>query len=168
MVMVFTGSRYEKIQKVYSIWICPSSPTSRRNGVCRYHTVENAVIGESYIKEEAYGKADVIVLNLLNILFSESVMPEEKKRVLSEKYNIAMTTEIETEVQNMCNLSTVIERKGIAEGRSEGFGIGRFETTAMYYRKGRITAEEAASDLDMTVEEFREKVSQLKVKEESR
>ncbi len=75
-------------------------------------------------------------------------MPEEKKKVLSEKYNIAMTTEIETEIQNMCNLSTVIERKGIVagrvEGRSEGFDIGRFETTTMYYRKGRITAEEAA------------------------
>lgn len=64
--MVFTGSHYEKIQKVYSIWICPSTPSSRRNGMYRYHTVENAVIGESYIKEETYDKAEVIVLNLGN------------------------------------------------------------------------------------------------------
>ncbi len=163
---VFTGNHYEKIQKVYSIWICPSTPEVRRNGMYRYHTVEDAVIGESYVKEEAYDKAEVIVLNLgdaedeveydilnlLNTLFSSSVMPEEKKKVLSEKYNIAMTTESDVEVENMCNLGDAIERKGITEGK--------FETTVMYYRKGRITAEEAAFDLNMPLSEFLEKIKE--------
>lgn len=178
---VFTGNHYEKIQKVYSIWICPSTPANRRNGMYRYHTVEDAVIGQSHVKEDAYDKAEVIILNLgdaesevecdilnlLNTLFSESVRPEEKKKVLSEKYNIAMTTEFETEVQSMCNLSTAIERRGIATGRSEGRSEGRLETTVMYFRKGRITLDEAASDLNMTPEEFKAEVSQLEGKKES-
>ncbi len=175
---VFTGNHYEKIQKVYSIWICPSTPEVRRNGMYRYHTVEDAVIGESYVKEEAYDKAEVIVLNLgdaeievecdilnlLNTLFSSSVMPDEKKKVLSEKYNIAMTTESDVEVENMCNLGDAIERKGISFGwklgKEEGLGLGTFDTTVKYYRKGRITAEEAAFDLNMPLSEFLEKIKE--------
>ncbi len=176
---VFTGSHYEKIQKVYSIWICPSTAEARRNGMYRYHTIETPVIGKPYVKEESYDKSEVIILNLgsagdavecdiinlLNVYFSDSVGSDEKKKILREKYNIAMTKEMDEEVQNMCNLSSAIERKGIAEGiakgiakgRSEGVDIGKFETTAMYYRKGRISAEEAACDLKMTLEEFKEK-----------
>ena len=75
---------------------------------------------------------------MLNTLFSPTVLPDEKKRILSEKYNIAMTTELESEVQRMCNLGTAIESKardegrvegraeGRAEGRNEGGGCGRF------------------------------------------
>ena len=63
-------------------------------------------------------------LKLLNTLFSPTVLPDEKKRILSEKYNIAMTVELESEVQRMCNLGTAIESKardeGPAEGRNEG------------------------------------------------
>ena len=63
----------------------------------------------------------------LNTLFSPSVLPDEKKNVLSKKYNIAMTAELESEVQRMCNLSTAIEnqgiKKGLAEGRAEGVDL---------------------------------------------
>ena len=100
---VFSGKHYEKIRKVYSIWICPSTAESRKNSMLRYHTVEEAIVGTSYVKEKAYDLEEVIVLNLgeaesdaecdilnmLNTLFSSTVCPEEKKRVLSEKYNIA-------------------------------------------------------------------------------
>ena len=40
-------------------------------------------------------------LKLLNTLFSPTVLPDEKKRILSKKYNIAMTVELESEVQRM-------------------------------------------------------------------
>ncbi len=176
---VFSGNHYEKIEKVYSIWICPSTSESRKNSMFRYHIVEEPVVGISYVKEKAYDLEEVIVLNLgeaeidsecdilnlLNTLFSSTVCPEKKKRVLSEKYNITMTKEMDEEVQNMCNLGEAIERKGraegiaegIAEGRAEGKIEGRFETTLLYYKKGRITAEEAAYDLGMPLSEFLEK-----------
>lgn len=46
-----------------------------------------------------------------------------KKNVLSEKYNIAMTAELESEVQRMCNLSTAIENQGIKKGHAEGVDL---------------------------------------------
>ena len=65
---------------------------------------------------EAEDKTDCSILELLNMLFSPTVLPVEKKKILNEKYKIAMTAELESEVQRMCNLSTAIEKKGRAEG----------------------------------------------------
>lgn len=42
---------------------------------------------------------------------------------MHEDFNISMTEELESEVTDLCNLSTAIENKGRAEGRSEGFGL---------------------------------------------
>ena len=134
---VFIGEHYEKIQKVYSIWICPSTPECRKNQMTRYHMTKDQVIGNTYVKEQAYdlmeiiilslgepeNDADCSILNLLNTLFSPSVLPDEKKNVLSKKYNIAMTAELESEVQRMCNLSTAIENQGIKKGRVEGVDL---------------------------------------------
>lgn len=53
----------------------------------------------------------------------------------------------------MCNLSEAIWRKGFAKG----FNDSMFKTTVKVYKKGRITAVEAASDLGMTVDEFLKK-----------
>ena len=43
----------------------------------------------------------------------------------------------------------------------EGIDIGDLRTTVKYYKKGKITLEEAAEDLNMTVEEFKEKMTQI-------
>lgn len=43
----------------------------------------------------------------------------------------------------------------------EGIDIGDLRTTVKYYKKGKITLKEAAEDLNMTVEEFKEKMNQI-------
>ena len=43
----------------------------------------------------------------------------------------------------------------------EGIDIVDLRTTVKYYKKGKITLEEAAEDLNMTVEEFKEKMNQI-------
>ena len=65
--------------------------------------------------------------------------------------------DFESEVQRMCNLSYVIENKA----RDEGIEFGELKTMVKYYRKGKLTIEEAAEDLNITVEEFTEKVNQF-------
>ena len=49
----------------------------------------------------------------------------------------------------------------INESILEGIDIGDIRTTVKYYKKGKITLEEAAEDLNMTVEEFKEKMNQI-------
>lgn len=163
---VFIGEHYEKIQKVYLIWICPSTPECRKNQMTRYHMTKDQVIGNTYVKEEAYdlmeiiilslgepeNDADCSILNLLNTLFSPSVLPDEKKSVLSEKYNIAMTAELESEVQRMCNLSTAIEnqgiKKGLEEGRAEGVDLMAKLIKILLAEKKYSDVEKASDDAE--------------------
>ena len=43
----FTGSNYDKIKKVYSIWICMNPPKKRENTITRYRLVEEHLVGEA-------------------------------------------------------------------------------------------------------------------------
>ena len=167
---VFIGEHYEKIQKVYSIWICPSTPECRKNQMTRYHMTKDQVIGNTYVKEQAYdlmeiiilslgepeNDADCSILNLLNTLFSPSVLPDEKKNVLSKKYNIAMTAELESEVQRMCNLSTAIENQGINKGRAEGVDLMAKLVKILLAEKRYSDAEKASDDAEYRDQLLRE------------
>ena len=131
---VFTDEHYEKLEKVYSIWICPDPAKKRKNGIFKYHTVEDIIYGESYTKEKNYDLMEVVVLNLgdadkssdleildlLNVLFSATITPEEKKQRLNDEFEIAMTVEFESEVQEMCNLSEALVELGIEQGKELG------------------------------------------------
>lgn len=141
----------------------------------RYHMTKDQVIGNTYVKEEAYdlmeiiilslgepeNDADCSILNLLNTLFSPSVLLDEKKSVLSEKYNIAMTAELESEVHRMCNLSTAIENQGIKKGLEEGRAEGRVEGVDLMAKLVKILlAEKKYSDVEKASDdaEYRDKL----------
>lgn len=149
---VFTDEHYEKLQKVYSIWICPDPAKKRKNGIFKYRTVEESLFGTSQVKQENYDLMEVVILNLgdayrennleilnlLNILFSASTSVEEKKRRLNDEFHIAMTAELESEVQGMCNLSDSLIDQGVQQGIQQGedllasliqklFSLGRTE-----------------------------------------
>ena len=131
---VFTGEHYEKLQKVYSIWICPDPAKKRRNGIFRYYTVQDTVLGKPYESPDSYDLMEVVIVNLgdadkesdleildlLNTLFSLSISPETKKARLQDDFGIAMTEEFESEVQDMCNLGKALVEQGIEQGVEQG------------------------------------------------
>ena len=131
---VFTDEHYEKIQKAYSIWICPDPAKKRKNGIFKYHTIEDTILGKSYTDSQSYDLMEVVIVNLgdtdkeseleildlLNVLFSTSATPEEKKKRLHEDFDIAMTEEFESEVRDMCNLSRALVDQGIEQGMKQG------------------------------------------------
>ena len=126
---VFTGEHYEKLQKVYSIWICPDPAKKRRNGIFRYRTVQDTVLGKPYESPDSYDLMEVVIVNLgdadkesdleildlLNTLFSLSISPETKKARLQDDFGIAMTEEFESEVQDMCNLGKALVEQGVEQ-----------------------------------------------------
>ena len=58
-------------------------------------------------------KSENTLISMLSTLLSVNIESEEKKRVLKDKYGIAMSVELEREVSSMCNLSEAIEENGI-------------------------------------------------------
>ncbi|MDO5297621.1 MAG: hypothetical protein Q4F00_13520 [bacterium] len=131
---VFTGSHYGQLRKVYSVWICTRPPKHLRNTIKIYHMTEDDIIGHSSDKINNYDLLAVImvclgdpddknckgILRLLGILLSAAINPEDKKQILHDEFNIPITTNIETEINQMCNLGEAIYRDGLAKGEAQG------------------------------------------------
>lgn len=134
----FTESHYEKIKKVYSIWICMNPPKYRENSITRYVITEENLIGTVKEAKANYDLMTAImiclgkpedeeyagILKLLNVLLSAEASKEEKFQVLEKEFEIEMTQELEREVSLMCNLSKGVEEKGIQKGIQQGMEQG--------------------------------------------
>lgn len=134
----FIDSHYEKIKKVYSIWICMDSPGSRKNTVACYQMTEKNLIGNVKEPVANYDLLSVVmiclggpeaehyegILKLLYTLLSNETSETEKRKVMENEFDIPMTRELESEVSTMCNLSQSVEEKGMEKGIEKGIVIG--------------------------------------------
>ena len=130
----FEKSHYEKIKKVYSIFICMNPPVYRKNTINCYSMQEKNMIGNVKEKRENYDlltavmiclgnkidEADTGILRLLEVLLSSERQAEEKKQILQRDYGIKMTESLESEVTEMCDLSKGVEERGIQKGIQKG------------------------------------------------
>ena len=130
----FTGSHYEKIKKVYSIWICMDPPKNRENTITRYRLMEEHLVGEATEPVRNYDLLSVVmlclgdpdgenydgILRMLDVLLGSETSEAEKRKILQDDYDIPMTQSMERKVTQMCNLSKGVLAKGMAQGRSEG------------------------------------------------
>ena len=169
----FTETHYEKIRKVYSIWICPNPPKKRENTVTRYCVQEENLASQVLEQKENYDLLTVVmiclglghagddnyrgILKLLGVLLSSEKEAEEKKKILQEDFDIAMTKTMESEVSAMCNLSKGVEERGIAIGLERGMERGLETGTLNAIRKLmetlKLTAEQAMEALKVPEEE---------------
>ncbi len=137
----FTHSKYEKIKKVYSIFICMAPPQKRQNSITRYRLTEENLVGNVKEAVKNYDLLSVVilclggpdsanydgVLKLLDVLLSSEAGVAEKRQILQDDFDIPMTETLEAEVQTMCNLSQGVEEKGRMKGRAEGHAEGMME-----------------------------------------
>ena len=134
----FSGSDYDNIKKVYSIWICFNSGKAERNTITEYHMTKDNIYG-MMPDTERYDLMSVVFVRLggslkeyqedtlqrfLMQLFSAELTYKEKQRILSEEYGIAMSEDEGEEVSVMCNYSQGIKEQGRTEGRAEGRAEG--------------------------------------------
>ena len=127
----FTGTNYGDLKKVYSIFICTDPPQYRMNSVYGYVTIpatdKDLEPLEGY---DAQGIAFILLgneedekapsaLRLLNVLLTSEKGAEERKRILKEEFEIPMTAQLESEVNEMSDLWRGVENRGIRKGRAE-------------------------------------------------
>ncbi len=131
---VFTHSDYQKIQKVYSIWICPDPKKKNANSIAEYGITQQKVIGKVKEKTENYDKMKIVIISLndegmenrsdiirlLSTLLSTTESVENRKKILEDEFHIPMTKEIKEEVSEMCNLGMAVELKGVEQGIEKG------------------------------------------------
>ena len=172
----FTNAHYEKIKKVYSIFICMNPPKYRKNTINKYSIKEDSVVGNTKEEKENYDlltaimlclgdqeeKTDSEILRLLEVLLSSKRTVEEKKQILENEYDIKMTETLESEVSEMCNLSDGVERQGIEkglkwglrQGQQQGQQTARYEAVKNLMKNLNLTCEQAIKALGISEDEW--------------
>lgn len=162
---VFTKSDYRKLRKVYSIWVCVNTTKNFRNTITRYSISPCALEGNVIEDSKDYDMMSVVMVCLgsqkdwdgndlikfLGVLFHSELSAKEKKGILEKDFNIPMTENVESEVNEMCNLS-----QGVAQAAKErGEAAKLYELVNRYMKKNSCTVEEACDMMGVLPEEYR-------------
>ncbi len=146
----FTGSNYQDIKKVYSIWLV-TKPSKRRNSsITNYNLKEFSVLGEYTEEKEKYDLLEIIMvrlgkdktvnklIELLTILFSDEInlSSKEREEKLSKDFGIDVNGELKKELDEMCNLSQAVEERGIEKGILIGEKLGEKRGISIGEKRG--------------------------------
>ena len=133
----FSAKNYNKIKKVYSIWICKDVPDKYANTITSYSIKENDMYGK-FVGASYYDLVNVVMIRLgseviasdneliglLKVLLSDKMGGDKKIEILENDYGLKMNKDVEEEMRIMCNLSDLVEERGIAIGEERGIAIG--------------------------------------------
>ena len=125
----FVKSEYDNIKKVYSIWICMDAADDE-DSISSISLKSECLFGKQCDfpqldkmcgmvirirnNENAAESRNRLIAMLEDVLSTQD--GESKKRKLEEKYDMKITTELEGRFDSMCNLSEVVEERGIEKG----------------------------------------------------
>ena len=151
----FTKSHYEQLKKVYSIWICPNPSAGNENSIVKYAVQKDVMLGSSTEVQANYDLLNVVMVNLgseaqqaagsllklLTVLFASPKTLEEKKFIISNEFDIKMNSDMEQEVDEMCNLSDGVYEAGKAAGMAAGIAAGKAEGLAAGKAEGEAIGE---------------------------
>ena len=164
---VFSGSDYNGLKKVYSVWICLDAPLKMANKVIRYGMSELCPADETHGVHQtgaAYDLLEVMlfclnekskdgggpVMEMLRTLFSLALSQEEKHKILKEKYSITFNQE-ERKMLTVADYIEYVKEK--CEERAED-KIKKTVVTNML-RRG-MSEKEIQGMLGITTKEARE------------
>ena len=137
--IIFENDHYEKIRKVYSIWIRSNVTKDMKNTVTVCNLTENDIIGARKAKKEDYDLICMVMIGLgdhkdaqpgtmlkmLDVLFSKQLETKDKKDLLEAQCEIPMKEErIKEEVETMCSLGQGIYKEGLELGMEQGIEQG--------------------------------------------
>lgn len=127
---------YEKIKKVYSIWLCFNAPKKNANQIVSFQLNETS---DTHVFDKAdYDVLEVVLIGLnekydytgtsklqnklcylLNTIFSTELSVDKKTKIMQNDYKINMTDTKMKEMNSMCNLSNSIFEQGIEQNKKE-------------------------------------------------
>ena len=156
----FVKSEYDRLKKVYSIWICTDGPLYKQNTINIYSVKEDSFVGEHAEPVSNYDLLTVVmiytandfmdlqndVIKMLSVLLSRNLDAKERMNILEDSFDIAMTEEVKQEVDEMCNLSQGVRAEGEAIGIAKGEAMGIAKGEAMGELKERLKNVNAIMD----------------------
>ena len=158
--------QYDRLKKVYSIWICMDCPENKKDSIMSYELQPSVLYDGTGRSKADYGydlmnvtlihlsgnpnQSQNQLIEMLDTLLGK-MDAESKKNKLQNKFQIPMTVQINQEVAKMCNLSENIWETGWKDGIEEG----KMSTLRDLVLENLLTLSAAAKKANMTVEEFK-------------
>ena len=165
MDVVITADDYA-VRKVYSIWICMEEGRNA-NTIREYRICPRDIYGK-YRGRERYDLLSVVMVRLpkdedtsagnllhkmLTLLLSSRMTPEGKEEVLERTYGIPMSYELKEATSKLCNLSDLVEERGIEKGLRQGTELKLISLVLKKLKKS-CTVTQIAEDLEETEEKI--------------
>lgn len=160
----FYHSDYDSLKKICSIWICMDGKETEDtieevrlkkrilHGIgtdMQFDLLRGIVI--RLRNDRGIEESKNILIRMLEDLFTQE-KAEIKKNHLKHKYGMIMDIEMEGQVKQMCNVSQWVKEMGRKEER--------LSMVLDYVRRGIFSLEFAASELNITVEEVKNKLKE--------
>ena len=167
----FAHSEYEKLKKVYSIWIITEPDAASENSIASIQFNQTCVAGQA-VDNGKYDLEQIFMVRLgsdytdrridrlvrmLSALFSSTMDAKAKKNILGEQFGIPMSEKLEQEVDSMCNLSQGIYDAGVEKG--ERIGIENGEKLGIEKGEG-LAAQKIAKSMGISIDKIREALAQ--------
>ncbi|WP_297236968.1 hypothetical protein [uncultured Faecalicoccus sp.] len=146
----FQKDEYPKMKKVHTIWICMHPATRKEDSILKYSLHQNIHTGQYREDLKNYDLLSIVMIylpkrkdelkkdmmSLLYVLFVMKEEPQYIKKILTEKYDILITEELDREVNKMCNFSQGIYEDGLQEGRKQGYSQGQKQGYSQGQKQG--------------------------------
>ncbi|WP_370850935.1 hypothetical protein [Megasphaera sp.] len=165
----FVNSDYDKIKKVYTIWICMEAPDGK-SAINRYQLKEQHLLHRYKEPRQNYDLMGIVfvylgnskvkdqMMNLLDLMFKSKKKPTEKVTVLKNEFGIDLTQEEEGDLEIMCNLGEGLYEDGKMEGRMES----QVES-ALEMLKDGVSLEKIAQYTKLSLSKIKELAKQNKL-----
>ena len=173
----FINSDYDKIKKVYTIWICMEAPQGK-SAINRYQLKEQHLLHRYKEPCQNYDLMGIIfvylgnskvkdqLINLLDLMFKSSKNASEKITTLHNDFGIDLTQEGEGDLAVMCNLGEGLYEDGLIKGKEEGKKEGRTEgklELALELLKDGMSLEKVAKYSKLSLSMIKELAKQNKL-----
>ena len=174
----FVKSEYEKIKKVYSIWVCTRCKEEYRKDTITSYSFEQTNVVGNYPDKDKYDLMTVVVIGLaeevagasseelklhrlLETFFASALSKTEKRDIVENEYRIPYNEDIERSVEEMCNASQGVLNKGIEIGTEKGIEIGVIKGKIEAYHEIGMSASEIADKINISEKEVNDIISEF-------
>ncbi len=168
----FVEPNFDKIKKVYSIWLTFTSPQPE-GGITQYKMKEHHIVGDISNSENNYDLLQVIMvyvgsngkkienrlLKMLHLLFRKKANAVSKQQQLKDEFDIELSTKMTGELNIMCNLGEGIFEDGITQGIAQGLKLGEIkgvEKIALKMLKKGDSLEEIQELTDLSIQRIKQ------------
>ena len=179
----YKKQEYDKIKKIYSIWLLFDHPNRRKNAIIRYDRTPNVIYGDLESNKLNFDLANITIvyvgayneelseaMGLVTALFGSGLTDDERYATLADKYKIQLNDEDNRRLRDIVSWAESFyvgyeecKRISETEGRAKGMAEGRAEGMAEGMAEGRIesTSENVATvvkkygvSVDQAIEDF--------------